>query len=218
MSPIAFAQPAVAPQCEFGPLKGPPLDVCSECGIARGWSPDLNYLLLQTPPATGYGQTFVVDTAGGKPIPILTSERGHVWDPRFSPDGRWVSFMVSPQPQRGHIFVAPFRGKAPVPKSDWVEITPYDTVDDKARWTPDGRSLYFMSLRAGSMDIWVQDLDPTPKQPRGERRLVQRFPTLSRSLLTMRGQELSLGVAADRLVFLVNELAGSVFLLEPIKP
>ena len=74
---------------------GTPLDICVADGTrCRGaaWGPDDKIVFT---PSTGSG-LFLVDAAGGKPVPLTTldkdeSERSHRW-PDFLPDGKHVVF------------------------------------------------------------------------------------------------------------------------------
>ena len=78
-----------------------------------------------------------------------------VSDPQVSPNGRYVVYV-----QRETDFDAN-RGRndlwlvdmdAPTPKAR--RLTQHSANDSNPRWAPDGQSIYFLSTRAGSMQIW----------------------------------------------------------------
>lgn len=70
-------------------------------------------------------------------------------EPQVSPDGRLVAFVVGPHGRREEhaasaIWLAPSDGSAPARRLTW------GTAEDREpRWSPDSRTLYFLSDRAG---------------------------------------------------------------------
>ncbi len=79
-------------------------------------------------------------------------------DPRVSPDGRLVSFTVSvadleKNKRRSDLYLAAVDGS-------WVRrLTTHDASDSQGRWSPDGKSIYFVSSRSGSSQVWKIALD-----------------------------------------------------------
>jgi len=79
-------------------------------------------------------------------------------DPRVSPDGRRVAFTVSvtdlaANRRRTDIFLVDVAGGSPRP------LTRHDASDSQARWSADGRALYFLSTRSGSQQVWRLSLE-----------------------------------------------------------
>ena len=74
-------------------------------------------------------------------------------DPRVSPDGKLVAFTVSvtdleANKRRNDIYLAAVDGS-------WVRrLTAHDASDTQPRWSPDGKSVYFVSTRSGSSQVW----------------------------------------------------------------
>lgn len=71
-----------------------------------------------------------------------------VSDPRFSPDGAWVAYTVSWLNEKddngdADIYMAPSDGGAP------VRLTSSKKPETSPRWSPDGRSIAFLSGRDG---------------------------------------------------------------------
>jgi Tol biopolymer transport system component len=133
-----------------------------------------------------------------------------LWNPRFSPDDRWVSFNAS-EPGRSRIFVAPVRDQDAVPEKEWITIA--DTGwDDKPRWSPDGNTLYFVSERDGFRCIWAQHLD-SQKRPLGEAIAVFHAHQSQRSLSDVGPGDLAISVARDKIVFNTNERRGNLWLM-----
>ncbi len=77
-----------------------------------------------------------------------------VSDPQISPDGRWVAFVagnvdVVANHTVNHLWLVPAAGGEP------RQLTTGSGSDARPRWSPDGKSLAFVSTRGGSSQIWI---------------------------------------------------------------
>jgi Tol biopolymer transport system component/tRNA A-37 threonylcarbamoyl transferase component Bud32 len=182
---------------------------CQDCRVTNGWSNDGKSLVYELLAARAI---VLVDVASGKKTEILKHPKSGLSRGRFSPDDHWISFhSITPTTRR--IFVAPFRGAAPIPESQWIPITDGKDMDRYAAWSPDGNLLYFLSEREGFRCIWAQRLDPVTKQPLGAAFPVSHFHTSRRSLMTI-GDPFNMGmsVAIDKLVFSMVERTGNIWM------
>lgn len=105
---------------------------------------------IAAPAALAQKQPFTVET-------LLKIVR--ISDPALSPNGRQVAFTVqSPDLDRNikpeQIYVVPSDGFTP-PR----QLTQDGSVNERPRWSPDSRQIYFVSNRGGSQQIWVMDAD-----------------------------------------------------------
>ena len=76
-----------------------------------------------------------------------------VSDPQISPDGRWVAFAVGEQDiegnwSRSHLWLVPFLG------GEARQLTRGQNSNQRPRWSPDSRSLAFVSDRSGESQVW----------------------------------------------------------------
>ena len=92
-----------------------------------------------------------VDSDGGDQRRIRQL-RGHLWSPRFSPNGRRIAF-VHDTCGRGQIWVMDTFG------SDPVNISNNDFCDREPAWSPDGNKIAFRSDRESNWDIYVMEDD-----------------------------------------------------------
>jgi len=69
----------------------------------------------------------------------------------FSPDGRFVAFSLVGEgsPPQADVFLMTADGR------NEVVVAGHPAEDQMLRWTPDGRSLLFLSDRSGTWDIWT---------------------------------------------------------------
>jgi serine/threonine protein kinase/Tol biopolymer transport system component len=119
--------------------------------IPTHWTPDGRFVLASDRKSGGLvsiGLWPVDRTDQAEPQRTLLSDPSmNLWQGRFSPDGRWLSFVYIDREGRvSGIAVAPSGGADP---SRWIRV-PGEMVLDKPRWSHDGRSLYFLGRRARS--------------------------------------------------------------------
>ena len=91
-------------------------------------------------------------------------------DPQVSPDGRWVSFTLREtdiEANRGRTDLWLLELGAPNPLVR--RLTQNAAGDTSPRWSPDSRSLYFLSTRSGSSQVGRSRGTP-PTSARGDRR------------------------------------------------
>ncbi len=85
-------------------------------------------------------------------------------DPQLSPDGRWVAYEVgvvdlAANKKISHIWVVSAEGGEP------RQLTRGDGSDTRPRWSPDGKSLAFISTRGGNSQVWILPLDGGEARP-----------------------------------------------------
>jgi dipeptidyl aminopeptidase/acylaminoacyl peptidase len=116
-------------------------------------------------------------------------------DPQASADGRYVAFTVRETDMeankgRTDLWLLDLDAEKPEPR----RLTQHEANDSKPRWSPDGSSIYFLSTRSGSSQVWRLMLAG------GEAMQVTRFPVDVNELkVAPRGARLlvSLEVFAD---------------------
>lgn len=77
-----------------------------------------------------------------------------VSEPQLSPDGKWIAYVVtevikSDNKMNSDIFLIPSTG------GEARQITRSLASDNHPRWSPDGKTLAFVSSRSGSSQIWL---------------------------------------------------------------
>jgi Tol biopolymer transport system component/DNA-binding winged helix-turn-helix (wHTH) protein len=135
----------------------------------------------------------------------------NLYQARFSPDQQWISFIAAKATEAGisTIFVVPVSG------GEWRRVTEAKYFDDKPRWSPDGRRLYFVSNRTGFFNVWAIDFDPASGQPRGEPFRVTNFESPAQMVLPEVGV-MEMALAADRIVLPIMEVSGGIWILENV--
>ena len=95
---------------------------------------------------------FVMPVTGSdNPTQITSPEAGHTFLHGWSPDGKTLVFTGGRKGETGD-----YRNLWSVDVETKVEtaLTPPGTLDDGPEYTPDGKYIYFNSVRTGTMQIW----------------------------------------------------------------
>ncbi len=184
--------------------------LCDACGLPQDWWLDSSEVIS----AAGYD---VEPSNGLFLLSIKTGAKRYIQtpyyiEPRLSPDGGWLSFLTLNQ-MRWTIFIAPFRRSGEQESEDsWIQITKDNARNNLAAWSPDGRTLYYLSDRDGFRCIWAQRLDPDTKKPLGDAYAVYHSHNARLSLANA-GHERATGlsVAGDKIVFSQGERQGAIW-------
>ena len=178
------------------------------------WSADGARLLHNCPPPAVGGALCSSPREATTPAEsrILVAEPGHqFWQGRFSPDGRWILFNAQSRKVAGVSVL----GVMPASGGKWTPLTDAKLWADKGRWSPDGRTIYFISNRNGAFfDVWGIRFDPDSGRAIGEEFRVTRNDSPGRTVEASAASEL--GVSSTRIVVPIVEAKGSVWLLDKI--
>ena len=130
---------------------------------------------------------------------------------RFSPDGRWIVFEVVKRVGATN----PTLHVVPASGGKWIPLTDGKSWDDKPRWSPDGKTIYFISSRTGFFNVWGIRFDGTEGVPLGEPFRATGFesPAL---MVSSNMSRLSMSLAQNRLVLSMAETSGSIWMLESV--
>lgn len=96
---------------------------------------------------------WMVSIAGGEALP-MTAKGSSVWRPRWSPDGKYLTFMASSRGQGSQIFTLDLRG------GERVQITNIEGGIGGYKWSPDGKRLLLTisdKIEEKSDGPWVID-------------------------------------------------------------
>ena len=190
---------------------GVPQKACADCGLAVSWSHDAKQVLCLTLTPSRISS---LDVASGQIRGLIEGTEGDsLYQPFFSPDGRWLAF-ISHNLGYSRIYIAPIGENTPVKQQQWIALTDGTTWDDKPRWSPDGNWLYFVSERDGFRCIWAQRLRPESKEPLDAPAAVYHSHSSRLSLMNLSLPTLEISIARDKIVFNMAERIGNIWLAE----
>jgi Tol biopolymer transport system component len=163
------------PQVRIRNLDGSGLrTLYSEKGVANAlpvdWSPDAGSILALCSRDKSASELTLISTADGsvRVLRSITSPLFWLQRASFSPDGRSVafSFVGEGNPPHGDVHLMTADGR------NEVVVAGHPAEDKLLRWTPDGRSLVFLSDRSGTWDIWTVPI--TGGKQQGEPELLKK--------------------------------------------
>jgi Tol biopolymer transport system component len=104
--------------------------------------------------AGGNSKIFVLPADGVAPgtEPRQVTPTGPSWFHGWSPDGKTLAYCAQQRPDSdglGDIYTIPADGSGPE-----VRLTTADGLDDGPEYSPDGKYIYFNSVRSGNMKVW----------------------------------------------------------------
>ena len=134
---------------------------------------------------------------------------------KLSPDQKWIVLEAADGSGSSLIFVVPAHGGVPAPPEKWIRVSDKDGWNDKPRWSPDGSLIYFISHRDGFRCLWAQRLDPSTKRPIGEPAGINHFHETRLSMMNVGLGGLEIDVAKDKVIFVMGELTGNIWSMEP---
>jgi Tol biopolymer transport system component/DNA-binding winged helix-turn-helix (wHTH) protein len=181
------------------------------------WSPDGKQLLL-TQETSDY--TIQISTLSAIPLPhsepafrkIAAKADHNLWQPHFSPDGRWVVFLdqsthlVSTQ---SIIQVTSATG------GPWIPVTDGKFWEDKPQWAADGKTLYFLSRQGGFYDVWGVRFNSAEGKVAGDRFRVTNFASSSLMVPNNMG-DVELSITRDKLALSMSQVSGSIWVLNDV--
>jgi Tol biopolymer transport system component/DNA-binding winged helix-turn-helix (wHTH) protein len=180
--------------------------------VPNDWSPDGKWLL-----ATQANEIWLAPVASA-PHPetairkIISDHSNYLLFQTFlSPNGRWVVFEAtenSPKPE-STIYVVPMSG------GPWTRITDGQHWDDKPRWSPDGRTIYFVSGLDGFFNVWGIRFDPETGKADGRPFQVSRFDR-PRLMIPRWIPSVGFSLTQDKFVLTMAQESGNIWVLDNV--
>jgi Tol biopolymer transport system component len=151
------------------------------------------------------------DTGAGDVRVIASDPLRNLYNQRFSPDQRWITFLahdLSYEPT-STVYVVASAGGA------WQPMTEGVWFDDKPRWGPDGRVLYFVSNRSGIANVWGRHFDSATGRPVGDPFPVTSFRS-AQFQLTPRTVQMDIAITATQLLLPISESRSDIWMLDHV--
>jgi hypothetical protein len=191
--------------------------------LAREWAPGDN-AVLGSWGEHSRGTDYVLaiwpigSTMAAQPDRVILESSGvNFWQARYSPDGRWISFVAQRMRNPGTVEVGIVAERSNH-ATTWTRILDDHIWPDKPRWSPDGRTLYFLSRGAdGYFNLWGVPIDPARGAQNGKPFQITHFSSPDRRIDPNMGFG-DFDLASGRLVLPMQNLKGSIWVLSGVSP
>jgi len=187
---------------------------------AYDWSSDGKWLLISREnSASGHSDVWLLPVASrpnaeAAAQKVTSSQEYDLYQCHFSPDGRWIIFQAwrnRSSAVESPLFVMAATG------GPWIRITDGKHWDDKPRWSPDGKTIYFVSGRGGFFNVWGIRFDAVKGKPVGDPFQVTLFESPSLMVPT-NIPPVELSLTQEKLVLTIAEVSGSIWILDNVGP
>lgn len=178
--------------------------------VPDDWAADGRFVIGACPSEQAYRSAIcLVAIEGADAVRVIASDAERsLHNARFSPDQRLITFTGHrPGTGQSTVYVRPVSGGSP------IAITDGTAFEDKARWAPDGRTVYFTSDRAGFLNVWGRKVDHITGRPDGPIFQVTRFDGL-RQAFAADLSSVDMAVTPDRLFVPMTETSGQIWIFE----
>jgi Tol biopolymer transport system component len=174
-------------------LGGPPVLLLEEA-IDPAPSPDGTRLAFSRAGEEGFHRIGVAPLKRPGEARLVSDVNGGVWDhrrPAWSPDGAWLCYE-----DHNDLWTVGLDGSPARP------LTRDDPPDTFPAWSPDGRHVYFSSLREGTSAVWRVEVRSGFLERLTLGTGPEQSPSLSRD-----GRRLAYATSLDRSAFQISDLA-----------
>jgi eukaryotic-like serine/threonine-protein kinase len=162
------------------------------------------------------GGADLVDLKSGQHSPLLRApEREPISELSFSPDDRWILFLMSNGTAANRIYVASASRSEQIPFASWIPLTDGSGKVSKPRFSPDGKLIYF--TRDGlTRTVDAVRFDAESGHSAGNPFTVFDGGTPRLSLAAVNLAALELGVSADKLIVILGESSSNIWIAVPV--
>lgn len=195
--------------------ESPLADGNANLGIVYDWAPDgKSLLVVDCEDRPGIWQLFVEPSLSQNSAvrKLVANPNYELYQPHFSPDGEWIAFVaVNPSSKNRDNTINAVRKTG----GPWIRITDGKQWDDKPRWSPDGRTIYFVSERKGFFNVWGIHFDPKLGRPQGEPFQITSYETES-LMIPQNKFTVEPSLTVGRLVVPLVQTSGNIWILDNV--
>jgi Tol biopolymer transport system component len=147
---------------------------------------------------------------------IIADPAFNIFQPHFSPEGKWIVFEAVSRQDPGRqaerpssLFVMRAAG------SPWIPIVDDGNWADKPRWSPDGRIIYFLWSHDSFLNVWGIHFNPETGKTVGSR---FRVTSLNSPDLMVPGfiGPVEISVSRKNLVTTLGQVSGGIWVLDNV--
>ena len=188
-------------------------------GQPHDWSPDGNAILMSW---WRPGQRTVIALwplaaaphADRAATVVAGEPNRNLWQGRFSPNGRWISFLAATPVTAVVCLVSSSARNAPA--SDWTCVTDPLIWTDKPRWSSDGKLLYVWQRQGSLYNVWALRFDDARGNVVGAPIQITQFDSPAHRIWADDLANAEPSIAGSRMSLPMAQATGSIWALDNV--
>jgi dipeptidyl aminopeptidase/acylaminoacyl peptidase len=129
----------------------------------------------------------------------------------WSPQNQYLLFTTFSQGGEKKVFAVRFPKSTGKATGEWIPITDEPFDGDRARWSSDGKTVFYLSNRDGSLCIWARHFEPKTGKVQGPAFAVVHFHNSRISPETVMPNSFELSVGGDTVYLNLGEVSASIW-------
>jgi Tol biopolymer transport system component len=188
-------------------------------GQPHDWSPD-NTAILMSWWRPGQSTVLALWPLAAAPhadraAAIVAGEPGKdLWQGRFSPNGRWITFLAG-TPVTSVVCVVPSSARN-ARATDWTCVTDPRIWADKPRWSSDGKLLYVWRRDGSLFNVWALRFDDARGNVVGAPIQITRFDSPAHRIWAEDLGSAEPSISGNRMTLPMTQATGSIWMLDNV--
>jgi eukaryotic-like serine/threonine-protein kinase len=183
------------------------------------WSPDGNSILL-TSYRPGHSTILTLWPVAAAPhadtaAALVTGDStGELWQARFAPNGRWISFLALIR-ATAVVCVVPSSARN-AREADWTCLTDPRILTDKPRWSSDGKLLYVWRRHGAFYNVWALPFDDARGAVAGPPVQITHLDSPAHRIWADDITNAEPSVSGTRMILPIAQATGSIWVLDNV--
>lgn len=132
------------------------------------WSPDGKKIVYSKSTTSGYNKNYdiwIMNVDGSNSLQMTTEKEKQEISPVWSPDGKWIAYVVKySQEKYFNLYDGKMTASSDLRSDIWVlnvnggkptQLTAFKGLNSFPAWSPDGKSIAFISNRGDGWNVWT---------------------------------------------------------------
>jgi Tol biopolymer transport system component len=188
--------------------------LCDGCSTPSGWFEDGKTVFYRDGLTSSIN---LIDINTGKARVVVPASGAVLSHASWSPENEYLLFTETRSGGSKRVFAVRFPKSTASAVGERIQITDAGEDSDQARWSGDGKTVFYLSRRDGFSCIWGRSFDPRSGKLKGPAFAVVHYHNPGTSIDLVDPQSFNLSVAGDSIFFNLGEYTSSIWvgLLKP---
>jgi eukaryotic-like serine/threonine-protein kinase len=188
---------------------GPSKRLCTGCSLPTSWF-DGNRAVLYREGSPSSIE--MINPQTGEQRTVLKGNGASLSEPSWSPVNEYLLFTRKAEGQGKQIFAVRFPKAAASTEGKWIPITGVSELSDHPRWSGDGKTIFYLSMRDGFSCLWGQAFNADTGELSGPPFAVMHYHNRRNSIDVVAPRSFNLSVAGDSIYFNLGESSSSIWI------